>query len=86
MPGADYRLSEFFVLRTFRRGGVGRHAAFALFDRFPGIWEIRELPRNGPAIALWRAVIGEYAGRQYEKTTIHDEVRQIFDSRRRAAH
>jgi predicted acetyltransferase len=29
MPGADYRLSEFFVLRAFRRTGVGRRAAFA---------------------------------------------------------
>ena len=83
MPGADYRLSEFFVLRAFRRTGVGRRAAVALFDRFRGVWEIRELPRNGPAITFWRAVIGEYAGRQYEETTTHEEVRQIFDSRRR---
>jgi predicted acetyltransferase len=84
MPGADYRLSEFFVLRAFRRAGVGRRAAFALFDRFPGIWEIRELPRNGPAIAFWRTTLGEYAGRRYEETTTHEEVRQIFDSRHRA--
>ena len=68
-PGADYRLAEFFVLRAFRRAGVGRRAAFALFERFPGVWEIRELPRNGPAIAFWRAIIGEYAGRRYEETT-----------------
>ena len=27
MPGADYRLSEFFVLRAFRRAGVGRRAS-----------------------------------------------------------
>lgn len=86
MPGADYyRLSEFFVLRTFRRAGVGRRAAFALFDRLPGIWDIRELPRNSPAIAFWRAIITEYAAGQYEETMTREEVRQIFDSRRRGA-
>jgi predicted acetyltransferase len=85
MPGADYRLSEFFVLRAFRRAGVGRRAAFALFDRFPGIWEIRELPRNGAAIAFWRATIRKYAGGRYEETMTHEAVRQLFDSRHRAA-
>ena len=82
VPGADYRLSEFFVLRTFRRAGVGRRAAFALFDRFPGMWEIRELPRNSLAVAFWRTIIGQYAGGRYEETTTPHEVRQLFDSRR----
>ena len=83
IPGADYRLAEFFVLRSFRRAGVGRRAAFALFDGLPGIWEIRELPRNRAAIAFWRAIVTEYAAGQYEETVTHEEVRQIFDSRGR---
>jgi predicted acetyltransferase len=85
IPGANYRLAEFFVLRPFRRAGVGRRAAFALFDHLPGVWEVRELPRNSPAIAFWRAIISEYAAGQFEETMTHEEVRQTFDSRRRGA-
>lgn len=59
-PGMEYRMSEFFILRKLRRGGLGKHAAFAVFDRFPGKWELTELPRNTGAIAFWRRIIGEY--------------------------
>lgn len=38
-----------------------------------------------PAIAFWRAILDEYAGRRYEETTTHEVVRQIFDSRHRVA-
>jgi predicted acetyltransferase len=31
-----------------------------LFDRFAGLWEVREMPANGPAQAFWRRVIAEY--------------------------
>src|SRR4051812_26669424 len=31
-------LAEFFVLRSCRRSGVGRRAAFALWDRLRGDW------------------------------------------------
>ena len=53
-------MGEFFVLRKYRRTGVGRDAACGLFDRFPGNWEVRELPANTPAQALWRKIIGDY--------------------------
>ncbi|SRR6266849_1228731 len=56
-PGIDFRVSEFFVLRRYRRNGIGRRAAFALFDQFGGKWEIAELPSNTPAISFWRRVI-----------------------------
>ena len=56
-----FDMGEFFVLRKFRRSGVGRWSACALFDRHPGRWEIRELPLNAPAQAFWRGVIADYA-------------------------
>jgi predicted acetyltransferase len=82
-PGMDFRLSEFFVLRTHRRRGIGRRAVFALFDRFGGRWEISELARNSAAITFWRRVIGEYTGGHYEEVTASTEVRQIVDTTRR---
>lgn len=82
-PGMGFRLSEFFVLRKHRRSGIGRRAAFALFDRFGGKWEISELTRNTAAIKFWRRVIGEYTGGHYEEVTTGTEVRQIVDTTRR---
>jgi len=79
-PGVDFRMAEFFVLCRHRRRGIGRRAVFALFDRFPGTWEISELPRNTRAIDFWRRVIGEYTGGRYEEVVVSTAVRQIVDT------
>src|SRR5467141_2765920 len=68
-PGMDFRMSEFFVLRSERRHGIGRRAVFALFDRFRGKWEIFELPRNAPAISFWRGVLDAYRDGRYAETS-----------------
>ncbi len=52
-------IAEFFVLRKYRRIGVGRCAAGLLFERFPGRWEVRQLPGNTAATAFWLSTIGE---------------------------
>ena len=45
-------MAEFFVLRRWRRRGIGRTAAHALFQHFPGRWEVRVLggQRGGVAV------------------------------------
>jgi aminoglycoside 6'-N-acetyltransferase I len=80
--GVDFRMAEFFVLRAFRARGIGRRAAFALFERFRGVWEITELPRNEPAIRFWRRVIGEYASGRFSETRDASAVRQVLDTTR----
>jgi predicted acetyltransferase len=82
-PGRDFRLSEFFILRAERRHGLGRKAAFALFDRFPGVWELSQLPANQAATAFWRRVIGEYMRGNFEDTTLEGDPAQVFDTRQR---
>jgi predicted acetyltransferase len=71
-------MAEFFVMRKYRRQGVGTEAARMLFDRFPGRWDIRELSTNTPAQKFWRTVIGAYAS--YEENVTRDEVSQHFVS------
>lgn len=78
-PGSDYRMSEFFVLRRLRRRGIGRRAAYGLFDRFSGVWEISELPANTAAIAFWRHIISAYTGGEYQEEMMPDGMlRQMF--------
>ena len=56
--GAGVReISEFFVLRKYRRRGVGTRAARLLFARYPGRWEVAELSSNVGAQHFWRRVI-----------------------------
>ena len=56
-----FDIAEFFVLRRHRRGGVGRRAAFLIWDRFPGRWTVRVAEANRAALAFWRGVIAEYS-------------------------
>ena len=58
----DRALAEFFVLRKFRRAGVGRRAAQATFAAHPGRWQVGIASYNAPALAFWRAVAREVPG------------------------
>lgn len=50
-------MAEFFVMRKYRRSGVGREAARQVFAMFPGPWQVRQLHGNDAATAFWRSVI-----------------------------
>ena len=54
-------MTEFFVLRTYRRRGIGTRVARALFARFPGRWELSVLTWNRTARPFWRRVIRRVA-------------------------
>jgi len=53
----DFRLCEFFVLRAYRRTGLGRMIALEVFSKMPGIWELVVLSRNMKAAQFWREVL-----------------------------
>jgi len=55
--GPPHDMAEFFVMRRYRRVGVGREAARAVFERFPGPWEVRQLEANASGSAFWRSSI-----------------------------
>lgn len=62
-------VAEFFVLRRYRRSGVGRAAAFLLWDRLSGQWIVRVSEGNRGAIPFWAGVIAEYSGGTATETT-----------------
>jgi predicted acetyltransferase len=72
-PAADdpevLDVAEFFVLRRYRRAGVGRRAALLLWDRLPGKWTVRVVERNPAGLAFWRATIAEAADATVTETT-----------------
>src|SRR3954463_12136899 len=67
-----FDMAEFFVMRKYRRQGVGFAAASAAFDRFPGRWEIRQRDENAAATLFWRRVIVRYTGGRYQEIRCDD--------------
>lgn len=66
-------IAEFFVMRKYRRQGLGSQAAREVFDKLPGEWEVRELSENTAAHAFWRIVIDKYTDGRYQEQILNDE-------------
>ena len=64
-PGAK-SIAEFFVMRKYRRKGIGKKVAFQVFDKFPGKWEVLQHGENLPSKIFWEGVIREYTGDNFE--------------------
>jgi len=62
-------MKEFFVMRQFRRSGVGRQVAHLVIARHPGTWEVTQTPTNGAATAFWQKTLAVYS---YKDVEIND--------------
>ena len=56
-------MAEFFIVRGFRRLGLGMKAAHEIWRRFPGKWEVRVIDRNNRAKEFWARAISEFLGK-----------------------
>lgn len=64
-------IAEFFVMRKYRKQGIGREVAFRMFNLFPGVWEVAEIEENKPAQVFWQKIIHDYTQGDFEE--IHKE-------------
>ena len=62
-------VSEFFIMRGYRRRGIGAALAHEIWRRFPGAWEVRVLERNATALPFWEATVSAFAGSAFETST-----------------
>ncbi|WP_152396930.1 GNAT family N-acetyltransferase [Paenibacillus guangzhouensis] len=78
-------INDFFIMRKFRGQGYGRQAACAIFDQFPGAWEVRQTAANIPANRFWNRVIGDYTNGVYIEKVLQEDIWhgpvQIFASK-----
>jgi predicted acetyltransferase len=56
-----FDVAEFFVVRKYRRLGVGRRAAFLLWKCLPGKWTVRVSEGNRAAVTFWSDIVAEFA-------------------------
>lgn len=78
--GSYYSIAEFFIIRKYRRSGIGKAVAHEIFRMFPGRWEVFQLTTNLPAQAFWRKTIGEYTGGRYREKEEVGKQFQLFHS------
>ena len=64
-----HNIAEFFVMKKYRRKGVGKVAAMTIFDMFPGGWEVSQWKNNLPAQNFWKQIIHEYTNGTYNTFT-----------------
>ena len=70
-PESARSIAEFFVLKQYRRSGVGRTAALSILESNPGDWEIRALASNGAAVVFWGNVAATLRSRGHHSELLH---------------
>ena len=57
LPGSTHAIIEFFVVRKYRRLGVGQHAAQAIIRQLPARWEMHVIAENAAARRFWQRLV-----------------------------
>lgn len=55
-----FSIAEFFILKKYRREGIGKTVAARIFDLHKGKWEVLQMEANKAAQVFWAKVIDEY--------------------------
>lgn len=71
--GSPHVVNEFFVLRRYRRSGVGRTVARRLFEGHDGTWHLKIMRANVPAQEFWASVIADFTGKERCEFTVSQD-------------
>lgn len=73
IQGNTRAIVEFFVVRKYRRQGVGKFTVQAIMDANPGCWEIRVLEKNLVARRFWTGLLDKLWPAKYSEALLNDE-------------
>jgi predicted acetyltransferase len=65
-----FDMAEFFILRGYRRCGIGTQVAHQVWKQFPGRWEVRVIESNLTALRFWGTAISKFTGETVRPTPI----------------
>jgi predicted acetyltransferase len=73
-------MAEFFVVRRYRRRGIGTRIAKEVFKRYLGQWEVRVLTSNQNGLRFWERTIKEFVGHEVASVRVTTDGRdwQLF--------
>ena len=73
VAGNSRAIVEFFVVRKFRKQGVGRAAALALMTKSPAKWEIRVMQENIAAHDFWERLVTTTWHAAHRKSVVEND-------------
>ena len=62
---SNWNMGEFFVIAKFQNKGIAREAAWEVFNKYSGIWEVSVIPENHKGLNFWKRVIGTYTNGKF---------------------
>jgi predicted acetyltransferase len=66
-------MAEFFVVRAYRRRGIGTAVAQDIWKRFPGPWEVRVIQSNRSALQFWQRAVSAFMGQAIQPIHIEKD-------------
>jgi predicted acetyltransferase len=60
-----FSIAEFFIMKKYRKAGIGKSVAKQIFNLHKGQWEVYQIESNKPAQIFWSKVIDEFTHGQY---------------------
>jgi len=75
----DYTsIAEFFVLKKYRKLGIGKAVAKMVFGKFTGKWYVDVIKSNEPACSFWEKVISDYTNGKFASSEDKEQKKKIF--------
>jgi len=62
-----FSIAEFFIMKKYRRKGIGKAVAKQVFNLHKGRWEVYQKESNKPAQEFWTRIIDEYTKGQFKE-------------------
>jgi len=75
-----FSIAEFFIMRKYRRKGIGKAVAEQMFNLHRGQWEVHQMESNKPAQVFWTKVINEYTKGQFKERIENGKTIQTFEN------
>ena len=81
----SFFMAEFFIMRKYRRKGIGGIVAYQFFDLYQGEWFVSQILTNRAAQLFWHKVIDRYTAGNFEEIRAEDweGIIQNFNTRQR---
>ncbi|MBS1600270.1 MAG: GNAT family N-acetyltransferase [Bacteroidetes bacterium] len=75
-----FSIAEFFIMRKYRREGIGKTVAIQIFNLHKGYWEIFQRESNKPAQLFWNKIIDEYTNGEFVERAEEGKLIQNFEN------
>lgn len=73
-----HSMAEFFILRNYRKQGIGLLASIEIMKKISGKWEISQTYKNHVAQAFWLKVVQNLAEDNFRKTDLPEKEKVVL--------